>query len=105
MKSMEKWILNYMFEGLVKGDKWGSAVGVVAFILVVGGAFGIILRTGAIETCIGNMIAKTQGKEIAIIPVLFLLFSLGGAVLEWVKRPYHFAMIIVPLVIAMGMML
>ena len=28
------------FEGLVSGDKYGSAVGIVALILVVGGAFG-----------------------------------------------------------------
>ena len=28
--------LNYIFEGLVTGDKYGSAVGIVALILVVG---------------------------------------------------------------------
>lgn len=94
--------LNYVFEGMVKGDKWGSAVGVVAFILVVGGAFGIILRTGAIEAGIGNMVSKTQGKEVAIIPVLFLLFSLGGAIFGMGEEAIPFAMIIVPLVIAMG---
>ena len=37
-------ILNYVFEGLTVGDKWGSAVGIVAFILVIGGAFGIVLK-------------------------------------------------------------
>lgn len=94
--------LNYMFEGLVKGDKWGSAVGVVAFILVVGGAFGIILQTGAVEAGIGNVIAKTQGKETGIIPLLFILFSLGGAVFGMGEEAIPFAMIIVPLVIAMG---
>ena len=94
--------LNYMFEGLVKGDKWGSAVGVVAFILVVGGAFGIILRTGAVEAGIGDVISKTQGKEVAIIPLLFILFSLGGAVFGMGEEAIPFAMIIVPLVIAMG---
>ena len=94
--------LNYMFEGLVKGDKWGSAVGVVAFILVVGGAFGIILRTGAVEAGIGDVISKTQGKEVAIIPLLFVLFSLGGAVFGMGEEAIPFAMIIVPLVIAMG---
>lgn len=101
-KGGEIGFLNYVFEGLVKGDKWGSAVGVVAFILVVGGAFGIILRTGAVESGIGNMISKTQGKEVAIIPILFLLFSLGGAVFGMGEEAIPFAMIIVPLVIAMG---
>ena len=34
-------ILNYVFEGMTVGDKNGTAVGIIAFILVVGGAFGI----------------------------------------------------------------
>ena len=41
--------LNFVFEGLVSGDKYGSAVGIAALILVVGGAFGIIMKTGAID--------------------------------------------------------
>ncbi|MBS7353932.1 MAG: hypothetical protein KIG23_04045, partial [Erysipelotrichaceae bacterium] len=40
-------VLNYVFEGMTTGDKWGTAVGIIAFILVVGGAFGIVLKTGA----------------------------------------------------------
>ncbi|MGH4137575.1 putative basic amino acid antiporter YfcC [Clostridium sp.] len=94
--------LNYMFEGLVKGDKWGSAVGVIAFILVVGGAFGIILKTGAVEAGILSMISKTKGKEVILIPVIFALFSAGGAVFGMGEEAIPFAMIIVPLIIAMG---
>lgn len=95
-------MLNYVFEGLVTGDKWGSAVGIVAFILVIGGAFGIILRTGAVDAGILTMISKTKGKEVIIIPVLFVLFSLGGAVFGMSEETIPFAMIVVPLVIAMG---
>jgi uncharacterized ion transporter superfamily protein YfcC len=106
IKVFEKWggmgITNYMFEGMVSGDKWGSAVGVVAFILIIGGAFGIILKTGAVEAGILNMIKKTKGAEILIIPVIFLLFSLGGAVFGMGEEAIPFAMILVPLVIAMG---
>lgn len=94
--------LNYLFEGLVKGDKWGSAVGVIAFILVVGGAFGIILKTGAVEAGILSMISKTKGKEVILIPLVFVLFSLGGAVFGMGEEAIPFAMILVPLVIAMG---
>ena len=39
--------LNYVFEGLVTGDRSGSAVGICALILVVGGAFGAHLRPAA----------------------------------------------------------
>ncbi len=95
-------IFNYMFEGLTSGSKWSSAVGVVAFILVIGGAFGIILKTGAVETGILLMIKKAKGAQVMIIPLLFFLFSLGGAVFGMGEEAIAFAMILIPMVIAMG---
>ncbi|UCZ53648.1 putative basic amino acid antiporter YfcC [Bacillus shivajii] len=95
-------ILNYVFEGLVSGSKWGSAVGVVAFILIIGGAFGIIMRTRAIEEGILSVIDHTKGKEALIIPVMFFMFSLGGAVFGMGEEAIAFAMILVPLVVALG---
>lgn len=95
-------VLNYLFEGLVTGDKYGSAVGIVALILVVGGAFGVIMRTGAVEAGIYAFIRKTHGLERYSLPLLFLLFSLGGAVFGMSEECIPFAMIMVPFVIAMG---
>lgn len=95
-------MLNYVFEGLTSGDKTGSAVGIVAFILVIGGAFGVVMRTGAVDAGIHAMIRKTKGREIILIPVLFTLFSLGGAVFGMGEEAIPFAMVIVPLTIAMG---
>lgn len=95
-------LLNYMFEGMVSGDKWGSAIGVIAIILVCGGAFGIIMRTGAVEAGIMGMIRKGNGKEKFLLPVLFVLFSLGGAIWGMGEESIPFAMILVPMVIAMG---
>ncbi|WP_406687486.1 putative basic amino acid antiporter YfcC [Rossellomorea vietnamensis] len=94
--------LNYVFEGLVSGDKWGSAVGVVAFILIIGGAFGIIMKTRAIEEGILKVIDRTKGKESLIIPIMFFLFSLGGAVFGMGEEAIAFAMILVPIMIAIG---
>lgn len=98
----ETGLLNYMFEGMVSGDKWGSAIGVIAIILVCGGAFGIIMRTGAVEAGIMGMIRKGNGKEKFLLPVLFVLFSLGGAIWGMGEESIPFAMILVPMVIAMG---
>lgn len=95
-------VLNYVFEGFVSGSKWGSAVGVMAFILVIGGAFGIILRTGAIESGLLHMIAKTRGMEAAIIPIMFVLFSLGGAVFGMGEEAIPFVMILCPVCVALG---
>lgn len=93
---------NFMFEGLVLGDKWGAAVGIIAFILVIGGAFGIVLRTGAVESGIMAMIRRTKGREALLIPIIFLLFSLGGAVFGMGEEAVPFAMILVPILVAMG---
>lgn len=94
--------LNYLFEGLVTGDKYGSAVGIVALILVVGGAFGIIMRTGAIDAGIYAFIRKTKGLERLALPLLFFLFSLGGATFGMAEEVIPFAMVMVPFVIALG---
>jgi len=94
--------MNYIFEGLVTGDKYGSAVGIVALILVVGGAFGIIMRTGAIDAGIYAFIRKTKGFEKLALPMLFFLFSLGGATFGMAEEVIPFAMIMVPFVIALG---
>ena len=94
--------LNYIFEGLSSGSKWGTAVGIIAFILVVGGAFGMILKTGAVETVILTIMSKTGGKEILLIPILFSLFSLGGAIFGMGEEAIPFAMILIPMVVAMG---
>lgn len=93
---------NYIFEGVTSGDKWGTAVGIVAFILIVGGAFGIILKTGAVETGIYSMINKSKNSDLIMIPVLFVLFSLGGAVFGMGEEAIPFAMLIIPIVVGMG---
>lgn len=95
-------VLNYVFEGLVTGDKYGSAVGIVALILVVGGSFGVIMRTGAVDAGIYAFIRKVRGAELLALPLLFFLFSLGGAVFGMSEECIPFAMVMVPLVIALG---
>lgn len=95
-------LLNYAFDGLVSGDRWGSAVGVVAFILIVGGAFGIVMKSGAIHNGILALIARTQKADKLIIPLMFLLFSLGGAVFGMGEEAIAFCIVLVPLVIALG---
>lgn len=94
--------LNFVFEGLVSGDKYGSAVGIAALILVVGGAFGIIMRTGAIDAGIYAFISKTRGLERLALPLLFFAFSFGGATFGMAEEVIPFSMVMVPFVIALG---
>lgn len=95
-------LTNYVYEGITSGDKWGTAVGVIAFILVIGGAFGIILKTGAVENGLYSMISRSKGSEKILIPLVFILFSLGGAVFGMGEEAIPFAMILIPIVIGLG---
>ncbi len=95
-------VLNYIFEGLVTGDKYGSAVGIVALILVVGGAFGIIMKTGAVDAGIYALIRQSKGLERWALPLLFIVFSLAGATFGMSEEVIPFSMIMVPFVIALG---
>lgn len=94
--------LNFVFEGLVSGDKYGSAVGIAALILVVGGSFGIIMKTGAIDAGIYAFINRTRGLERLALPLLFFAFSFGGATFGMAEEVIPFSMVMVPFVIALG---
>ena len=94
--------LNYVFEGLVTGDRSGSAVGLCALILVIGGSFSIIMKTGAVDAGIYAFIRTTKGLERLALPLLFIIFSLGGATFGMAEECIPFAMIMVPFVIALG---
>ena len=93
---------NFAFEGLVSGSKWGSAIGVIMFMLVIGGSFGIVMATGTIDNGILRLIDKTRGNEMLFIPAIFCLFSLGGAVFGMGEEAIAFAIIICPLMIRLG---
>ncbi len=98
----EAGFLNYAFEGMVSGDRMGSAVGVVAFILIVGGAFGIIMHSGAVNNGIMALIRKAKHADMVILPLMFFLFSLSGAVFGMGEEAIAFCIVLTPLVIALG---
>ncbi len=94
--------LNFAFEGMVSGDKWGSAIGVMMFIILTGGAFGIIMKTQAIDNGILALINKTKKLEQAFIPILFLLFSFAGAIFGMGEEAIAFCIVLLPLMRAIG---
>jgi len=94
--------LNFVYDGITSGDRNGGAVGVMAFILIIGGAFGIIMRTGVIEAGMMKLIAKMSSRKILILPVMTLIFSIGGAVFGMGEEAIAFALILAPMMVAMG---
>lgn len=75
---------------------------IIFFIFIVGGAFAIIQKTGAIEAGIGKVCQILKGRTLLLLPVIVLLFSLGGAVFGMSEETIPFVPIFVSLCIAMG---
>ncbi|RDY29158.1 putative basic amino acid antiporter YfcC [Romboutsia weinsteinii] len=79
-----------------------DAAEVVGFVLLVGGAFGIVNKTGAIEAGIGHAVSKMRGLEFLIIPVSMILFALGGSTFGMCEETLPFYMIFIPLMTSLG---
>jgi uncharacterized ion transporter superfamily protein YfcC len=51
---------------------------IVFYIFIIGGAFGVVAATGAVEASIGAIVRAARGNGPLVLAVLMTLFSLGG---------------------------
>ena len=79
-----------------------DAVDVALFILMVGGFLGVVMKTGAIDAGVGNVIRILGGKEILLIPVLMILFSLGGTSFGMWEETMAFYPLLIPVFVSAG---
>ncbi|GAB5457154.1 MAG: putative basic amino acid antiporter YfcC [Henriciella sp.] len=98
----EPGLLNMLFDGLVSGGPYSSAVGLGAFLLIIGGAFGVILRTGAMEAGLNAIISDRDKPADWLPPLLFSLFSLGGATFGMAEEAIVFTIMLMPAFLRMG---
>ncbi|MEZ5331064.1 MAG: AbgT family transporter [Thermoanaerobaculia bacterium] len=63
---------------------------IVFFILLIGGAFGVVQATGAIEVAV-DAVAAAAGKRGAFaLPILMLLFAVGGGTIGMAEETLAF---------------
>lgn len=79
-----------------------EAIEVVAFILIVGGSFQVITKTGAITSGMGRVVRRFKNKDILIIPIAMVLFALGGTSFGMAEETLPFFAIFMPIMMAMG---
>ena len=78
---------------------------IIGFVLIVGGSFGILQQTGAIEVAIrGIARAHTRHRmvRILLIPIFMIIFSLAGSVFGMSEEVIPFVLIFVPMALALG---
>lgn len=79
-----------------------SAADIIFFVLIIGGAFGVLTATGTIETLMVVVSRKLANKEKWLIPVMMLFFALGGSLMGMSEETLVYIPILIPLAIALG---
>lgn len=97
-----KGFTNFIYQGITSGSKDGGAVAIIAFLLIIGGAFGIVLKTKVIDQSILRVVDKFQNNKIFLLPILCFIFSLGGAVFGMGEETIPFIMLLVPIFVLIG---
>lgn len=78
---------------------------IIGFILFVGGSFNVLAKTDAINSLINKLARAHKHSKVLqklFIPVLMLMFSLGGATFGMNEEIIPFVLIIVPICLALG---
>ena len=55
-----------------------NAAYVIFFLLIIGGTFAVLDATGAINAGMANVVKKTRGKELLMIPICMIVFGCGS---------------------------
>ena len=80
-----------------------DAADVCIFILVLGGLLAIVTKTGALETGIKVLVKKLKGRELILIPILMLIFSIGGTTYGMMEETVAFYGLLAFTMVAAGM--
>jgi uncharacterized ion transporter superfamily protein YfcC len=94
-----QWLLIAPIRGFLDGAM------IIAFLLMIGGAFGVVQATGTIEFVIRRITAALTTRpalERLMIPVLMVIFSLGGSIFGMAEEVIPFILIFVPLALSLG---
>jgi uncharacterized ion transporter superfamily protein YfcC len=93
------------FTAPIKGFVDHDAAMIIAFVLLIGGAFSVLNATGAIEALLFRvlrMARENPARKRLVIPALMLAFSLGGNTFGMAEEVLVFLMITIPLAKSMG---
>jgi uncharacterized ion transporter superfamily protein YfcC len=78
---------------------------IIAFVLLVGGAFSILTATGALDAGLGSVLnyaRRNPGSKHLVIPLLMVIFSLAGCTFGMSEENLVFILITIPLAKSMG---
>ncbi|GAK14191.1 YfcC family protein [Geomicrobium sp. JCM 19039] len=78
-----------------------EASDIIFFILIIGGTFGILNRTGAIDRLVTVASFRLVNQEKWFIPITMLIFALGGTLMGLAEETLAYIPILIPLALAL----
>lgn len=82
---------------------FGSAVDVCVFVLILGGFLQVVTKSGALENGIKVLVKKLKGNELVLIPILMIIFSIGGTTYGMLEETVGFYALLAFTMVAAGM--
>ncbi len=79
-----------------------DAIGVCLFVMILGGFLGIITETGALDAGIAALVHKLKGNELVLIPILMIIFSIGGTTYGMCEETVPFYLLLAATMVAAG---
>ena len=81
---------------------FSDALPVCLFVMILGGFLGIITETGALDAGIAALVHKLKGNELVLIPILMIIFSIGGTTYGMCEETVPFYLLLAATMVAAG---
>jgi uncharacterized ion transporter superfamily protein YfcC len=88
--------------GMVGDEKTEGAISVSLFILVIGGFLGVVNKTDALNKGISSIVHRYKGREKQLIPILMILFAIGGSTYGMGEETIAFYPLLIPVMMGVG---
>jgi len=87
---------NAFFEGMQSGGA------IIFFLIIVGGTFGVLRQSRALEGLVEFILRKLAGREILIIPLMMTFFALCSGTYGMIEGSIVYIFILLPLALRIG---
>ena len=89
-------MLQSVFRGMVEVSD------IIFYMLIVGGAFELIRASSDIDAAVSRMTMRMIGKEYLLIPLLMVLFAVGGSVIALAEEAIPYITLLMPIMLRLG---
>ncbi|WP_338968833.1 MULTISPECIES: YfcC family protein [unclassified Spiroplasma] len=75
---------------------------IIIFVLILGAFVNVMMKTQALDALIGKLISNLKNKELWLIPILMIFFSVSGTTYGMAEETLGFYALILPIILAAG---